>query len=253
MQTARTLALTCFFLFLSVFSLQADQTKEAGKEILNRWQDTVVTIEVVIETRSIVEGREMGKQESKNEITGILIDPSGLVVTSLYGLDITDVLEQTGSIEDDFRTESKIKELTLRLASGREIPAQVVLEDKDLDLAFIRPRKELANPLSAIDLTQDATPEILDQVILLDRLGKIADRIVHITLARIGGIITKPRTLYILDSSLWTMQFAMPVFSLEGKIIGVVLMRVKSLEMPMLPVVVPAEDILEVAKQILKE
>lgn len=59
------------------------------------------------------------------------------------------------------------------------------------------------------------------------------------------------------------MQFAVPVFSLNGKIIVVVLMRVKALEAgglsftsmstPILPMVVPAEDIFKVTKQISKE
>ena len=60
-------------------------------------------------------------------------------------------------------------ELRYRLADGKEVPVRVVLRDKDLDLAFLRPVDKPATPLAAID-SAPARPQPIDAVVVLQRL-----------------------------------------------------------------------------------
>ena len=64
-------------------------------------------------------------------------------------------------------------DVKIRLSNGRELPAKIVLRDEDLDLAFLRPTTKPETPLVALDLTDAAKPALLDQVLVLSRLGRV--------------------------------------------------------------------------------
>ena len=74
--------------------------------------------------------------------------------------------------------ESELSDVKIVLDDGTEVPAEVVLRDKDNDLAFIRPKTKPAAPMAALDLANSGKADILDQVISLTRLGSAAGRAV---------------------------------------------------------------------------
>ena len=100
-----------------------------------------------------------------------------------------------------------------------------VLRDKDLDLAFLRPKTKPAAPMPALDLTQAGEAQILDQVITLNRLGEAGGRCYSASVERIGAIVRKPRLFYILDSTATATGMGSPAFTLDGKVLGVFVMR----------------------------
>src|SRR2546422_4160959 len=58
-----------------------------------------------------------------------------------------------------------------RSDDGTEIPAEIVLRDRDLDLAFIRPKTKPANPMPAVDLrSEEHTSELQSRLHLVCRL-----------------------------------------------------------------------------------
>jgi len=235
-----------------------DDVAAQGRQVVDKWQQAVVTVRLVVKmTMSMGEGSE--EQEHKGDVNGTVVDPSGLTVVSLSQVDPGDtykrMMGEPGPDEPKFSIESKVSDVKLRFADGTEVPAKVVLRDKDLDLAFVRPTEKLPQPAAAIDLAQSVTPQILDQVVSVNRLGESGDWAIAPRVDRIQAILKKPRTVYVPQD---IDETGTPAFSLDGKIVGVTLLRVSAApggadetEDLGLAIILPAADVLEVAKQAL--
>jgi len=234
----------------------SDEGATRGREVMGKWEKAVVTATVVLKMRSSY-GGETQEEEESNQVTATVVDPSGLAVLSLYTVDPTHAWKSMMEDRPDFKFEAEVTDIRVRWADGKEAPAKVVLRDNDLDVAVIRPVEKLAEAAVAVDLADSATPEILDQVFVLGRLGEVANRAAAVSLDRIEAVVQKPRTMYLAAlHSQTTGEPGCPVFSLDGKVIGLIVMRV----MPSAagsaggrgdwtPVILPAADVLEVVKQ----
>ncbi|MFB3895191.1 MAG: serine protease [bacterium] len=252
-------------MFIAVCSIPAFAGTEevaAGKEISAKWQKAVVTIQLVSKQRVSYGGRESSGDESKSEAIGTVIDPSGLVVMSLFATDPRSrfmELMAGGDDEEQYKIQSDITDVKIVLADGTEIPSKIVLRDKDLDLAFIRPIEKPAKPLTAIDLAQSKSVAILDSIVVLSRLGKVANRVPAVAIDMIQAVVEKPRTFYIPGGKADSGDLGAPAFAIDGKVAGIILLRSIPMERSarfsglggsgLLPVILPASDILEVAKQ----
>lgn len=252
-----TLAVALFGSLLCFTPARADDLAKIGRQIAEKNQQAVVTVENVIKTR-ISYGGEENTEETKNTIQGLIVDASGLVVTSLASIDPSSVMDALMSSTDETENVKHTAEIVstkVILADGKEIPAQIVLRDKDLDLAFLRPLTPLDSPLAALDLSQNGAPALFDQVIMLQRMGAVANRTIGVSLDRVHAILEKPRRFYIVTN---IDDLCMPAFTEEGKIIGIVVMRqslktggnsMSEFRDNILPVIVPAADVLSTAKQ----
>jgi hypothetical protein len=102
---------------------------------------------------------------------------------------------------------------------------------------------------------------MLDPVIVLSRLGRVGGWVPAAQLQTIGAIIERPRTFFVIETG---MQggIGTPAFALNGKMVGVITMRMVTGGKPsmfnfsggaealgLLPVILPAADVLEIAKQ----
>jgi len=247
----------------------ADEAAVAGQRVLAQHQQAVLTVKLVLNQSVSFGGRDQSG-ESKTEALGTVIDPSGLTVISLSAIDPSSTMRSMLGARmrgqaGDLRIDSQVKDARLVLADGTELAAEVVLRDKDLDLAYLRPVEKPVRPLPAIPLTPDAKPEVLDQVVCLNRLGQVANRVVAVSIERIDAIVDKPRTFYVLAQG-GSSAVGSPVFALSGELIGVILMRHVATEgegnvtsmfsgstaLGILPIIVPAADIREDAQQALE-
>ena len=118
-------------------------------------------------------------------------------------------------------------------------------------MALIRPTQAVESPLPYIDLKNSAKLDLLDRVLMIGRMGKLANRASVAYLERIQAVVEKPRKFYIIRASSMGNVIGSPVFATDGKVLGVLLLRLvpgmlesESNEEPLIPVVVPAEDIL---------
>jgi S1-C subfamily serine protease len=249
---------------LLVGSLQADELADKGRAIFAKNHLSVVTVQLVLKSKVSVPGMGGQSNESRQDATGTVLDPSGLTVLSLSATDPGQLMQSMmgGGDEDSrFKVETELTDVKLLLEDGTEIPAEVVLRDKDLDLAFVRPKTKVASPLTALDLAKPGKAEILDQVVTLNRLGKPAGRAYSASVERISAIVQKPRLFYIPDGNMTSTALGSPAFTLEGKPLGVFVMRTTKSSgggMGMLnfkpdnitSIIVPADDILKAAKQV---
>jgi len=236
---------------------RADDAATKGRQTMSQWADAVVSLKIVAKMRMSAKGREMQEEEQANEAKATVIDPSGLMVASLSDVDPSRMVEMRMQEDPDFKVEANITDLKIRLADGKEIPAKIVLRDKDLDLAYVRPKEKLPAPLPAVDLSNAAKPQVLDEIVVLGRLGEAVNRAPSASLDRILAIVEKPRTLYVPGITTMMAGLGCPVFTLDGKVVGLLVMR----SIPRgaggsgspygdnMPVIIPAADVLEGVKQ----
>jgi hypothetical protein len=243
----------------------ADDLGEKGRAIFKKNQHCVVTVQIVLKSKISMGGRGGESNESRQEVTGTVLDPSGITVLSLSATDPGQMVQNMmGSGEDEsrFKMETELSDVKMLLEDGTEIPAEVVLRDRDLDLAFIRPKTKLAAAMPAIDLTSSGKADVLDEVVTLNRLGKAAGRSYAASVERISAIVQRPRLFYIPEANMTTTTLGAPAFTTDGKILGVFVMRTakgrgsSGFGMMGSPtdsftgIIVPADDVLKAVKQV---
>lgn len=244
----------------------ANDGRAAAREVVQKWQSAVVNVRVVLKMRMSMAGREMQSSDDPVDAVGTVIDPSGLTVLSLGALNpgalMSKIMGAGGGANGEPSVEitSEPTDVKIRLADGQEVPARIVLRDEDLDLAFLRPTRKLEKPLVAIDLKDAASPALLDQVLVLTRLGRVGGWTAGASLHDVSAIISKPRTFYVLGGTVTGM--GTPAFTTTGRVVGLLTLRQIDAGRPgmasmmggaeglgMLGVILPAADVLEIARQ----
>jgi len=207
----------------------ADDFAEKGRAIFKKHQHCVVTVQLVLKSKFSMAGRGAESNESRQDVTGTVVDPSGLTVLSLFATDPGQMLQgmmSSGSDEESkFKMETELSDVKILLDNGTELPSEVVLRDRDLDLVFIRPKAKLTTPLEALDLSGSGKADMLDQVVALNRLGNAAGRAYSASVERISAIVNRPRLFYVPDSTPSATTLGAPAFTLDGKLLGLFVMR----------------------------
>jgi S1-C subfamily serine protease len=251
---------------LLVTPLAAQDNRSAAREVVKKWQEAVVNVRVVLKMRMSMAGREMQASDDPVDTVGTVIDAGGLTVLSLGALNpgamMSKLMGSSGSNgQPQVEITSEPTDVKIRMPDGRELPAKIVLRDEDLDLAFLRPTTKPDKPFVALDLTDAAKPALLDQVLVLSRLGRVGGWTAGAALYDVGAIIEKPRTFYVLGGAV--AGVGTPAFTMSGRVVG--LLTVRQIEagrtslasmvgggsegMGMLGVILPAADVLEIARQ----
>jgi S1-C subfamily serine protease len=259
-----------FSMSMAATAAQAADEGEAARAILGKSGDAVISVKATVKVRVVVDGNEQMKEENEVETLATVIDPSGLAVLSCSTIDPTRVysgllkkLKASGE-GPQVDIKSEIAGLTMVMPDGQEIPAKVILRDGDLDVAFIRPTEKLKKPAAAIDISGESKPSVIDTVLVLGRLEKTEGRSPSVSLNRIEAVIALPRKVYVADSSTLMSWLGAPVFSLDGKLVGISLLRITKATdksrmgsllsggmnaLGIMPVILPAGDVSAVAKQ----
>lgn len=243
------------------------ELRDSAVRISQTHRDAVVWISVVAKTSMSVDGDAPAQvkaqlagqeRESTVEATGTFIDEKGLLVTALARLDQSSMVDgktvNTPAGPIRLKAESQIKEVKVIMPDGTEIPADLVLKDADLGLAFIQLRmgsdEAKGVKIHAVDLTQVSEGKLLDDCVALSRLDESFNREPSVITSEITGITTRPRTFY----RVMTDSIGCPVFLTNGKLLGLTVVRKPSGEisdgkMSLSPVVLPAADLVRIAEQ----
>jgi S1-C subfamily serine protease len=253
-----------FLLFAALATpCHADDLAEKGRAIFKKNQHAVVTVQIVLKSKFSMGGQGGQSTESRQDVTGTVLDPAGLTVLSLSATDPGQLLQSMmGDGESRFKMETELSDVKILLDDGTEVPAEVVLRDKDLDLAFIRPKSKVATPMASLDLTKSAKADLLDEVIALNRLGSAAGRAYAASVERISAIVQRPRLFYVPETSMTMTTLGAPAFTLDGKAVGIFVVRAlkgkggagfgmfTSQSDNLTAIIIPADDILKAAKQV---
>jgi len=216
------LVLLCFLFAVGVY---AQVEKETAKKVVDAYQNAVITVRVLAKEWSVFQGQETSKEETKYEAIGTVIDKKGTIATSSSSIDPTKIFQKMFG-EGNYQMKSEITGVKIILPDNREIDGKIVLRDDKLDLVFIRPTDKSVQ-LECVDLDNSTEPELIDEVIGIQRLGEEQDRAIFVSISKIGGIINKPRKCYLPMSS---FSPGSPIFTLDGKLVGICLALVRKLE-----------------------
>ncbi len=217
-------------------AIGGESVKETARQLVDRHKDAVVLVEVVVNMK-LSAGGQSREQERKFEANGTVITAEGLTVVSNASVDPTAALERM-RMKADVST-SDVKIVT---ADGTELEAEIVLTDKDLDLAFVRPKA--AAKLPCVELKKGPEPALLDTLVSITRLGRKANREPGAALSEVLAVIHKPRTRYLASGQIFQ---GCPVFTGTGELLGLALMQTDGAAGI---TVLPCEDVLEAFKQI---
>lgn len=261
----KMLVLLATFVMVAAMGIpvMGDELAVKGRDILVQNQDAVIHLKVTIKQGVSYSGKDTEKNETSIETLGTVLRPDGLMLVSLSEIDPSSRIEAMMKMSSDedvanFKYTSEITDAKYVLPNGKEIQAKVILRDKDLDLAFILPTAKVEKPFSFIDLTKAVDPLVMDPIYIVSRLGKSANRTPWITDGRVMTIIQKPQKYFFVSS---TMGQGNPVFTSDGKVIGITLIRQTNSDggsdgmqrmdiTSMMPLVLPAADIVSAMEQI---
>src|ERR1051325_10860592 len=92
----------------------ATELSEKGRDVFTKNLRAVVTLQVVLKITSA-----RGSQENRLEITGTVLDASGLTVVALSACDPT---EANRRLSEDYRVDSEVSDLKILLEDNTEGP-----------------------------------------------------------------------------------------------------------------------------------
>ena len=184
------------------------------QQVLKTYGPTLVTINYVPKTPG-----SGGDLEGENEITGVMIEPTGLVLCSNSLL---------GGLRLRFR-EGRAVPTNIRIMIGDDtegLPAVFLARDTELDLAWLRIKQPAAageRKFPYLDLETAAKtarkPVLGERLLALGVMGRYFGQEVLVTEGLVAGRTRKPRDLIVMRGSLDTDP-GLPVFTADGHVIG---------------------------------
>ena len=226
----------------------ADDSAVLARQVFEARRDTVVTMRIVI-------AMSFGSRESESEqeANATIISPDGLAVLALSAVDPLQMASQMRISADEMT--SRVASLRMILPDGTEKPAEVVLRDQDLDLAFVRLTEAPENPLVYVDMSQSGNPQLFDEVLCIMQYGRVARRSHAAFIERVEMIVERPRLFYALGSHRSRQVVCSPLFTLNNEFVGVGVMRMMAGATDPSPdnlmvIIVPAAQIKELSDQI---
>jgi hypothetical protein len=212
----RVCLLTLCALIPGIFAVSAQAQSADYQKIIKERGPAFVTIKFVLKMES-----QYGNREFEIEITGVMIDPSGLVLSSSRQLGTPASMRGSGSA-----TPTNIKVLIGDDTEG--LPGKVLARDTELDLAWVQLKDAVKKKFDYIDLAGAPTPNLGDKLLFMRRLGKYFERSTTVTETRLAGQTHKPRDLYIPGAA--GMEPGLPVFNANAQPLGIVVLQIPDME-----------------------
>lgn len=251
------LTFLCAANLLNAAAAPVDPSIEAARKILADRQDSVLWVTAVCKISFSTDGGSdqplnLPDQERKVETLGTVISTNGMIVTALSGIDPAKEVSgremRMGGRTITLDAASVLKEVKIIMPDGVEVPADVVMKDVDLDLAFLQAKsdaKEFKEAVfKAVNLKDSTNVMIADEVVSIARADEVLSRQPIVYNGQVNVMVKKPREfLHVSSASIGT-----PTFNLDGKLIGIGVLR-SSKEKRSVTVVLPAADVEEIAEQ----
>jgi hypothetical protein len=184
----------------------------------------IVTLKFVLKVKS-----SAGEDEREREISGVMIDPKGLVVCSGT---------QTGGFSEAMKrqlarggsftvTPTEMKVLVGDDSEG--VDAKIIARDTDLDLAWVQIEKPADKPYACVDPARGVAARPGQRAFVVRRMDKFFDRAAVISEGWIAGVVKKPRELYVPGGTISTAG-GLPAFGESGEMLGVVIVQMSDEE-----------------------
>ena len=201
------------YILISVVFIQnawADWDKKVKKV-----QDKIVIIEYFEQIISFEAINE--KERSKKQVTGIVVDDSGLIMTSSSifkaNLEFSSVISMFGQAE-------KPTDIRVKFGDGRTLSAEFIGKDEDKELAFIRLNK--AENIKPIAFKNKSDLNLGSEVLIVQHLPQDFDYELVVFPRRINSIITKPQKKYLCENNIKALSYFGLVLNEDGDAVGII-------------------------------
>ncbi|MBL8760378.1 MAG: hypothetical protein JNL50_03665 [Phycisphaerae bacterium] len=165
-----------------------------------------------------------GEHEQEREVTGVIIDASGLILCSN---------SQSGGVPPSMQDRMSgvtvtPRDIKVTVENNEDaLDAKLIARDSELDLAWIKVSELKGMTLTSIDLAAAATPALADEMVGVGRLSKYFDHAPMLTFCRVSALAKKPRNL-IIPSDM--NDLGIPVFTNSGKLVGVTIVQLPEVD-----------------------
>jgi hypothetical protein len=198
---------------------------QAGRyaSLLRGLSPAVVTVMVVTHVTMQMGGRS-ADHDSRFEVPGVVVDGSGLIMTSIVPFSPEHALKLVmgASRAEMPQIKTEPTEIKVLFEHDEESTAFLAATDSNLGLAFLQLDDPAAHRVKPVDFTHPAGGAIGDEVVAVSRLGKGFDSTPYFAVSRLSGEVAKPRKAWVLDGQ--GPAAGLPVFSLSGGVLGVLAM-----------------------------
>ncbi len=229
------------------YSAFSDEVAELGRKVFQQYGSSVITVRA-----NLLITTSDGEEESVGQCTATLVKPSGMAILALSALDPSILIDQELRNTINIR----IASIKMILKDEKEIPSEVLLQDKERDVMVIRAKESIPEDLANVSLEKEniAVPQILDPLLLIMQHGKVARRSHSATVLRVESVIDKPFLFYTLSQSRSFDILSSPLFAMDGKFVGIGALRVvqewkDEVETNSLIIILPAEKIAPLVKE----
>ncbi|MEJ2052692.1 MAG: PDZ domain-containing protein [Calditrichaceae bacterium] len=198
-----------FIFVIFVQSVQADWDKKVKKI-----EDKVVIIEYfeqIISTEAIVE-----KERVKKQITGIIVNDSGLVMTSSSIFKAN--LEFTSAVSMMDQS-AKPSDIRVKFHDGRSFPAEFIGKDDDKELAFIRIVN--AGDIKPIRFKKKSDLKLGSEILIIQHLSEDFDYEFVVYPRRINAVIPKSYKKYLCENNVKALSHFGLVLNNDGEPVGI--------------------------------
>jgi S1-C subfamily serine protease len=265
MKYAGLAAMVMLSSFAAPAGAQTTEERAAARDIVARRGDAIVRVMGTLKARMSAGGRDNQMPDQAVEASATVIDPTGLAVLAMSSIEPGNIIGKNPQFAAKKVTmTTELVDLKLRLADGKEVPATIVLRDSDLDLLFVKPVTAPATPMSAIDSAAGPLGA-MDPVVIVQRFGEVTGWKTGSALGTVEVVIDKPRRFYQIAMVTTGNGIGAAVFDTKGLFAGIVTLRATDeakgnaltglsgdglRALGMIPSVLPASDIRDVAKQV---
>jgi hypothetical protein len=189
------------------------------QKLLQEKSAPVVSVKLVL-TVKISRGGQAQEQEINQTASGVIVDPSGLVLVPGSAFDpAIGIPRRMRSFMDIQATPSNIR--VVFPGDTREYPAILGAKDSKLGLGFVMIKDLGDKKLEAASLEGEAEPQVGATLYSVTRMDQGFDHAPAIRRVLVSGSVTKPRTMWALQGA-GDDDVGMPLYDATGAVAGVV-------------------------------
>ncbi len=212
----------------------AEDAPQAFKRVVDSVTPALVTVKFVMKIEAGGQAAEMfgrmAEEGVETEVTGVMIEPSGLVLVSN-----TQLGGYFGMMASRYGGGVTANPTDIKILQGEDtegLTAKMLARDKDLDLAWIKidDAKAAGKTFPYVDFAQSASPALGERLLTVERKGKFFDHAIAIGEGRVAGTAKKPRPLIIPGGGMGFGDIGMPVFDWSGRVVGVSILQMPNRE-----------------------
>ncbi len=225
------------FLAAAVFSasilVNAQSPEEQARALLEKYKPTLVVLTVKGTIVTTTNGDPLPQKEQQRRTLGMTVGDNGLIAVSNSAIDsAVGLAGQKAQIGDKVVTintaKTEFADIEISYGDGSVLHGKVVKQDVNADVAFVLPdaaeAKALKKTFVKVDLSQfAATAAAADQVVGLSRSSSVFGYMPTLNMGRITGVFKEDRTWFVNTAG---NSQGMPIFTLDGKPVGMTVVRV---------------------------